>query len=230
MPQLTYKNQSIPYTHVVKPRLKHAYIEIRAAQVIFKSPPMAASEVQRLILKKAPWILKKLAQCPRYPILETGNAFYLLGEKHTLHIHAACAAEDSQVFLKGKQLHLHAPETVQDPLLAAFLKEQALFFLDERITDWAEIMGLHPKKVRYKRLKSRYGSCSSLGNVNLNYLMIQLPPTIIDSVLVHELAHLKYLNHSKDFWNLVYSFVPDYKALDQELKALWQERLWGFDS
>ena len=81
-------------------------------------------------------------------------------------------------------------------------------------------MGRIPQQVRFKRLKSRWGSCSSKNNINLNYRMIQLPPAAIDAILVHELAHLSHLNHGPLFWQLVHQYIPDYQDHHLEIKRL----------
>jgi predicted metal-dependent hydrolase len=66
--------------------------------------------------------------------------------------------------------------------------------------------------------KTLWGSCSGVNNINLNYLLIMAPMSVIDYVIVHELAHTKIKNHSKDFWQLVESILPKYKASKSWLK------------
>jgi predicted metal-dependent hydrolase len=73
-------------------------------------------------------------------------------------------------------------------------------------------------RVSIRNNKSRWGSCSKRGNLNFNYRVIYLPEPLVKYLIVHELCHLKELNHSKRFWNLVGEYVPDYKVLTKELK------------
>ena len=73
-------------------------------------------------------------------------------------------------------------------------------------------MSLSANKITVKRQKSRWGSCSSLKNINLNYHLIKAPLSVIDYVIIHEFAHLVHMNHSSRFWELVKSYCPDYKS------------------
>ena len=70
-----------------------------------------------------------------------------------------------------------------------------------------------------KNIKTRWGSCSSLNNINLNLHLMRLPDHLIDYVILHELAHTKEKNHGKSFWNLVDSLVMDLKEMKKELKT-----------
>ncbi len=77
---------------------------------------------------------------------------------------------------------------------------------------------LIPAKIKIKNVRTRWGSCSSKKKINLNYKLIAFREEIIDLVIIHELCHLKHMDHSKNFWNLVYQFQPHYKTLNRELK------------
>jgi predicted metal-dependent hydrolase len=74
-------------------------------------------------------------------------------------------------------------------------------------------------RITIKDLKSRWGSCSQLRNLNFNFRLVLAPPAIVDYVIVHELCHLKELNHSKLFWLEVERFCPEYKQHRQWLKT-----------
>ncbi|MDO5134047.1 MAG: M48 family metallopeptidase, partial [Eubacteriales bacterium] len=79
-------------------------------------------------------------------------------------------------------------------------------------------LGITYGRVAIRAQRSRWGSCSSKGNLNFNCLLMLTPREVIDSVIVHELCHRKQLNHSKAFWALVYEAMPDYKVWDKWLK------------
>lgn len=81
-------------------------------------------------------------------------------------------------------------------------------------------MGVQPNKVKIKAQKSRWGSCSSKKNINLNWKIVLAPSKVMDYLIVHELAHLKHMNHSKRFWAFVESIIPDYKEMKRELRAV----------
>lgn len=90
--------------------------------------------------------------------------------------------------------------------------------LRKRVAHWAEETGLRPSRVKIKETKSRWGSCSPDGVVALNWRLVVYRPEIVDSVVVHELCHLKHMNHSKKFWSLVESFLPESPKLTREIR------------
>ena len=98
------------------------------------------------------------------------------------------------------------------------LKREAKLLIPERVRYYAAKLGITYGRVTIRAQRSRWGSCSSKGNLNFNCLLMLTPREVIDSVIVHELCHRKELNHSKAFWALVYEAMPDYKTWDKWLK------------
>ena len=90
--------------------------------------------------------------------------------------------------------------------------------IPSRVEYFAKIMGVSPQKISINRAKTRFGSCSSKGNLNFSCRVMRYPPDAIDYVVVHELAHLTHFNHSKSFWALVEKVLPDYKERKRLLK------------
>lgn len=90
--------------------------------------------------------------------------------------------------------------------------------IESRVKVFAAKIGESPNKVTIKAQKTRWGSCSSLGNLNFNWRLIMMPQKIIDYVVVHELCHLKEMNHSSAFWNRVEEIMPDYRNRRKWLK------------
>ena len=99
-------------------------------------------------------------------------------------------------------------------LIQVYLERKAETIITERVCIWSKEMQSHPKELKYGRAKSRWGSCSSRGTIRINRRLIGSPIEVIDSVVIHELAHLTYMNHSKDFWQLVKKYCPEVDALD----------------
>ena len=83
---------------------------------------------------------------------------------------------------------------------------------------YARIMGVTYGRISIREQKTRWGSCSSKGNLNFNWRLIFAPPEVLDYVVVHELAHRKEMNHSKAFYAIVESVMPDYRKWKQWLK------------
>lgn len=98
------------------------------------------------------------------------------------------------------------------------LAEEALKVIPERVEYFAKVIGVTYGKITVRNQKTRWGSCSSKGNLNFNCLLILAPPEVLDYVVVHELCHRKQMNHSKAFWLEVEKVLPDYKEARKWLK------------
>lgn len=98
------------------------------------------------------------------------------------------------------------------------LAEQALELIPERTAFYAQRMGVYYGKITIRNQKTRWGSCSSKGNLNFNCLLMLVPEEVLDYVIVHELCHRIEMNHSKRFWNEVEQILPDYKWRRKWLK------------
>ena len=98
------------------------------------------------------------------------------------------------------------------------LREQARKLVTERVRYYAPIVGVTYGQIAIRTQHTRWGSCSSKGNLNFNCLLAVVPPEVLDYVVVHELCHRKELNHSSRFWSEVERVLPDYKAHRKWLK------------
>lgn len=98
-------------------------------------------------------------------------------------------------------------------------KEAARGLVEERVAKWNQIYQFPVGRVTIRNQKSRWGSCSSQRNLSFNYRIVHLTPSEQDYIVVHELCHLKEMNHSPRFWALVEKTVPDYRALKHSLRA-----------
>ncbi len=102
-------------------------------------------------------------------------------------------------------------------------KELARSLILSRVAVLATLCQVSVKRVFIKNQRRRWGSCSSHGNLNFNYKLLYLPACLRDYVIIHELCHLKELNHSKDFWDLVDKHCPGYESNIREIKELEKE-------
>ena len=99
-----------------------------------------------------------------------------------------------------------------------YLRKKAKKMLPEKVAYYANIMGLKYGRITITGAKTRFGSCSSKGNISFSYLLMQYPEEAIDYVVVHELAHILEMNHSARFYKIVESVLPDYKERRKLLK------------
>lgn len=139
-----------------------------------------------------------------------------------------------QKFVNQKQSwimkHLHAmqdrleqeaqlpPEKTFPVEKLAELKMQAKTEIPKRAAFYASQIGVTYGRITIRNQKTRWGSCSSKGNLNFNCLLMLAPPEVLDYVVVHELCHLKEMNHSTRFWKEVEKILPDYKVQKKWLK------------
>jgi hypothetical protein len=99
-------------------------------------------------------------------------------------------------------------------------KEQARELITTRLVHYNELLKLPYEKVFIKKQRKVWGSCSSKRNLNFNYKLLFLEPDLADYVIVHELCHLREMNHSKRFWDLVEAILPDYATRRRALKKI----------
>ena len=99
------------------------------------------------------------------------------------------------------------------------LADEAAKDIPERVRRFAPVVGVRYGRITIRNQKSKWGSCSSQGNLNFNCLLMLAPPSVRDCVVVHELCHLIELNHSKRFWALVAKALPEYRKEEQWLKT-----------
>lgn len=143
-------------------------------------------------------------------------------------------------FIREKQdwidTHLQAARQKQQsrPLAPALspeqirlLADQASSYIPERVSFYAVRMGVTYGRITIRNQKTRWGSCSSKGNLNFNCLLMLAPPDVIDYVVVHELCHRKEMNHSARFWTEVGQILPDYKKQRKWLRDHGQELMGG---
>ena len=187
-----------------------------------------------LNLKKK-WIQKNLERYREVqlkrpkPLLKHGDLFPFMGKNLRLH---CVLTPNAKTFFSLHEdlilLHIPAAQWSKDSRqlifpwmdqLIRFYEKEARQRIAERVAFWSQKTQLIPSKLKFRAPKTRWGSCSSQKVLNLNWKLIVFSPETIDYVVIHELAHLKYLNHSEQFWNLVESHCPHYKQCEKELKA-----------
>ncbi|HEX9721762.1 MAG TPA: M48 family metallopeptidase [Candidatus Paceibacterota bacterium] len=106
-------------------------------------------------------------------------------------------------------------------------KEQARAVILQRIEKYVGVYGFAFGRVAVRNTKSRWGSCSTKGNLNFSYRILFLPEHLADYIVVHELCHLQELNHSPRFWQLVAQTVPDYKERRKALRNNGQKHIYN---
>lgn len=213
----------IPVEHQPDRRLKRVYLSVQPGHILVRTPlRIRKQDILQLLDKHSDWLQTQLQTRRTTPSL---THLYYLGNEYPLLICAPSAGRCAETVLEDQTLKLYLPPELQQPervkeLVMRFLAAEARRVMHQRLLHWCAQLQLSPVKVRYKWLKSRWGSCSARQNINLNIRAVQLPLACIDAILVHELAHLRHLNHGPDFWALVHAHIPDYPQCDAVIKQL----------
>lgn len=179
--------------------------------------------IREVLRKKQSWIKEKLSLDRQKYLLRKNNLSnknnYLFNGK-AIEV-SLLQAKKNSVKLVNEILTIELSNVNNDRLAAKVLTkwfaDQTLNLVKNRCALYSLAMNLYPKEVLVKSYKARWGCCKSGKILVFNQLLCMAPLAIVDAVVVHELAHLKYLNHSADFWALVYQFCPHYKEANDWL-------------
>lgn len=165
------------------------------------------------------WIINTLANLPKLSNFADGDEISVFGETYKIYHenkHKGTCFEGNLLKVGGDIAFLH--RRVKD-----FLKKNAVDKLAEMSISTAEKIGVKIASVTVKDTKSRWGSCSTKGNINYNWRIVLAPKKVIDYLVCHEVSHLKHPNHSTAFWNMVESLCPSYKDSRNWLKTHGKE-------
>jgi len=184
---------------------------------------VSKNHIKTVIISKQKWIESKLnlikIKAPPFTI-KTGQEFNLLGKKITLQL----SVGQKKIRLQNNSCFFSFTDlSKQDKLKKYFidwLKEYTQNYFKKRVDFYSINNNLFPKKVLLSNAKNKWGSCNSKEEVRLNWRLILSTEYIVDYVICHELSHLKFMNHSQQFWSLVGEIFPDYKEAQTQLKLI----------
>ena len=177
--------------------------------------PLAAPQgaIDKLLREHAAWVLRKVGdwEQKRPPIRTwvTGEKIMYVGQ--TLSLELQPGIETPQI--AGDSLLVGPPALTPKGVEArvrTWLKRQALNLYSRRCAEYCAQLGLPAPALRLSSARTRWGSCHASGRISMNWRLIQTPQAWIDYVAAHEVAHLRQMNHSAAFWNIVATLVSDY--------------------
>ncbi len=226
MPQIELQGQTIDYSLRRSARAKRISIRFdvaRGFQIVYPLRVYQPTPAEVFTQKQA-WVLKVLNnQCAHQERQQyqrsyaQGAIFQYLGVdlqlsliEHDDQKHASVRRYEDRLQVKLPQAYMDNSGFVR-AAIENYYRGEAKAYLPQRVKELAESRGFVYRNVRIKNQKTRWGSCSAKHNLNFNMRLMMAPPDAIDSVIIHELCHLKVLSHSKAFWNLVEKHCPDYK-------------------
>jgi predicted metal-dependent hydrolase len=221
--------QQIPYLLEHRAR-RTVGLKITEQGLIVHAPKrLFATQLNKILQEKSGWILNKLQLRDENKVEKVewidGAQLLYLGQDITLKLVANIVANKTKkIHFERNELVVHALETnihaASRASVLMWYKNQAQLDFARRLEVFAAKLGIATPPLTLSNAKSRWGSCNSRKEIRLNWRLLQAPPSIINYVICHELAHIKQMNHSAKFWAVVASLFPDYKDAEKQLKIL----------
>ena len=213
------------YIHIVNPKLKHTYLSFDdEGNLIIKSPKISQQQIEKLLLKKASWIQNskiKLGQKKGRTLkFSSSMELYFMGIAYPLTLKVYEKKYTKLIFEEERFTLYYSvyDEALFQTHIDRFYKREAQEYIPPLVSHWADQMSLSPKDIRFRKTKRQWGSCSGKNVLSFNTMMMKLPKDVIQYIIVHELAHIQHKHHQKMFWQLVESYLPDYRTQITELK------------
>ncbi len=229
------EKQNIYYS-IVRSNRKTIGISISPGYGVKVSAPRMVSDKQiaEVLRSKSSWILEKLSyleniksEIPKRKFSD-GEMFSVLGKEYPLKI-VINPQMASSVSISNNCLVVSLPQNIYEDnsenrtelirnLIVNWYKQLTMEVISERVNFFSKKMEVIPSNLIIKDLKSIWGSCTGKNTININWKIIMAPMDIVNYLVVHELTHIKIKNHSKHFWGLAESILPNYRECSKWLK------------
>ena len=203
---VTVGDLSVRVRAVARARRVTLRVDGRSGEVVLVAPPrVPAADLERFLVRHRDWLAARLAALPARIAFADGAMVPFLGEPLRVRHDPAAARPvvrtESELRVSGGAEHLARR-------LRDYLQAEAKHHLADRAVAVAERLGERVRRVGVRDTRSRWGSCSSHGNLNFCWRLILAPDFVVDYVVAHEVAHLREMNHSRRFWALVEGLTP----------------------
>lgn len=205
------------------PRARQYILRIENERAVRITIPRGGSrrEAEKFLLRRRDWVEGQLERARR---LEPGPRAWRAGSKidyrgERVVLRVECGAPDCRIRL-GDDLFRVGQSDLDDlrQVLLPQLMHKARDVLGSRLLQLAQRHGCRVKRVTIRAQRTRWGSCSSRGTISLNWRLLQAPPWVADYIMIHELMHLREMNHSGRFWKEVARACPGYEKAERWLK------------
>lgn len=228
MYSVQYGNRTIEYSIAVKEGLKSYYISVeKGVGVILKGKPISIEQADKLILKKAKWILDKLDLVSSINDGEivTGSRIQYLGRKYYVELIIENDSAKITIDFTESKFKISLPNQLnsQENLQQAFenyFRIKAQEKIEPILKKKSKLTGLEYNNVKFMKLEKRWGSCTPSNTIIININAIKLPFSLIEYLVVHELVHTKIKSHSKEFWAELSKHIPNWKELDEKMYGM----------
>ncbi len=220
--KILYKNKEIGFKIIKTSRKKTSVITIQYDDIFVRTPlSKSIEDIESLVNEKAEWILKKIKEnegkkpeiiLPNY---KNNTTIPYLGKNYILKI-----VKDDKEFVEKSQnqITIHINKNKAKIIYEKWLFNVADTIFNQFIEKYSKLLKIHPKRVLLKNLKSRWGSATYKGTINLNINLMKAPLEVIEYVVLHEMGHLLEKNHSQKFWKIIKYYMEDYHEKRKWLK------------
>ncbi len=189
--------------HQINSRLKHAYLRVGDDGLVqLRSSNLPLSDIEQFISSKQSWILKEIQKIEAKPTITIAKNILLFANMLNLD-----QVRDTSSLESRKDYDRYYAHTAQN-------------YVKARVELFAKQMNLSYSQIKFRKMKRRWGSCSSHAVLSFNTLIVQLDKELIDYIVVHELSHLVHFNHSKEFHLFVRSHLTQEASLRAKLKEI----------
>ena len=209
---------------LIRKKIKNVYIGVKNGKVIVRAPiRLSKQKVDELINQKSKWINDKLQKQINHENFELVNKehIYILGKKIKIEYKEA---KKISIELNINSSVIYSPKLTDEVYskillkLDKNLKDLAYEYIIPIVKKYSILTRLKPQDIVIRKFKSIWGNCSSKKIIKLNQKLIHYNIKSIEYVCLHEITHLKYMNHQKQFWNYIKKYMPDYKERANLLK------------
>lgn len=231
MERLELNNGIIEYEIKISTKAKRIRITIKNGNVIVTVPKgVSTTQARQFIETKQEWV-KRHIQGPTSN-KHVAKREYACGDKFPyMGILLELKTQNTQL----KRIKVQREENVMMVSIPDFIvgekrkeliknsimtwyKNEAKRVFKYKLDYYSQVMDLEYNRLRVKNQRTRWGSCSSKKNINLNWKILLAPNDVIDYIIIHELTHMKYMNHSQEFWQSVARYIPEYTSQKRWLK------------
>ncbi|GKX32366.1 hypothetical protein SH1V18_48460 [Vallitalea longa] len=226
--EIKYGTKVIEFSVEYRDR-KTLEISVEAPNTVNVVAPLGTQEevIKKKVHKKASWIVQRLYEFRDIEYRKinreyvSGESFMYLGRNYSLELIVDENTKSNEVKLYQGKIYIISntkSEAVLEKLMESWYRNKTLIKVTECVEYYKCMFNIQPSNIKVKEQKKRWASCTSKNELLFNWRCVMAPSDVLDYIVVHEMCHMMYPNHSIDFWNMLESILPDYKNRKAWLK------------
>jgi predicted metal-dependent hydrolase len=228
MPRLQYGQTTIEWRFKAEATLKRHYVTVqRGHPVLLRGPAVGLEEQEALVRRRARWIREKrtLVEAPQdEELIVTGSRLRYCGRTYFTEVRHAPSSTQPRLHFTASRFVIENPAgrsigaKALAPMLLSFYRDRAHEKLLVRVRQWERVSGLQARGARIRHFQSRWASCNRQNVLEFHPRVMELPASVQDYVVLHELCHTVEKSHTRAFWALVARHMPDWQRQHDALE------------